>query len=353
MGVNPLKRAVFLLAALISGCGGGSDGAGPSWNGTQSPSTEASPQVTPKADPVSGSGSALRPLARSPSHLANRFPNAQKYSYKLGAGSIDNPSTTLTTLNSPAYAGYRIFGYFTLDGNEPAIIYEKGVVDAYSYRTSSGSAFDEGTLITQAAAGYVAMGGFLTPGGGSVTLHGKPQTGGTSGTTYDYIRLQYDVFANVPSSAFTTQLNSAGSQGGCSIEGGAGTSTLLLRRSHPLAGVCRYEILPLAATSQAHIDQLNAQGARGFIPSFRGPFDGEGAKQVYVKDTSQNSTFGYYVLDTPGSLTRTMTGRANAFVDWLNREGEKGGRSFESYVEGGVRKTIFRMSENCIGFPCD
>ena len=345
MEVNPLLRAGFLLAALVSGCGGGSDAAGPTWNGTPTSSTETSLQMAPKLGAAAGdTGSALRPLARSPFHLANRFSNAQKYSYKLGAGSYGEASVSLATLNSPAYAGYRIFSQVSLDGFVPATVYEKGAVEAYAYRLVTGSPFDEAALGQQAAAGYLVMGSLSPPSGGIGVLYGMPLAGGTAGTTYGYLRVPYDVSANLPSSELTARLNSAGAQGGCWIE----TAAMLLRRSRPSAGVCVYEILPVASTMLAWVDQLNAQGARGFFLAYR-----EGRREIYVKDTLQNSVFGYYVLDTPEALSVPLTERANAFVDLLNREGQKGGRLFTVFTEGGVRKTIFRMSENCIGAPCD
>jgi len=83
---------------------------------------------------------------------------------------------------------------------------------------------------------------------------------------------------------------------------------MAIRREVPSTARCSYEVLPLVSGNRADVDQLNAQGAKGATPFFQTLLDNEGTKRVYVRDTLQQSAFGYYIDCSDSTMPQRPAG---------------------------------------------
>ncbi|MBB3177940.1 hypothetical protein [Variovorax sp. Sphag1AA] len=99
-------------------------------------------------------------------------------------------------------------------------------------------------------------------------------------------------------------------------------------------------LLPVELRLQGYIDELNAQGALGFVQILQMPLDNEGSKRVYAKDVSRDATFFYY------KLPDVSPPDAASILQRHNEEGAKGA-SIYPVTWRGSSVMLYRIASDC------
>ena len=263
----------------------------------------------------------------------------------MGAANLRNASAVFAEMQSPEYAGYRPVGGLFAGPTDIRPLYQSvNSIAVYDARllTPVASLFKLATVKFEGAQGFAPAAFFMSATGLLSEIYMRP-TGST--VTFEYSDIVLDPFSNQTSSAFLAQLNSLGSNGYCELRMGDDTTATVVRMAGTTSQ-CRYEVVkPGPGGLQVYIDELNAQGARGFIPFLEFPLDNEGAKRIYVKNLSRSQAFGYYKLpDVPLPADASMLARHN-------EEGAKGA-SIYNITFGGANVTLYRVATECSSLLC-
>jgi Divergent InlB B-repeat domain len=240
----------------------------------------------------------------------------------------------LAQLNAQGAKGFNYFGPNTL-GGAAFNLYTKDSSTQFSFEildTASNAATFLAQLNAQGAKGFDFWGPETTG-----TIYSKE----SGGPNYNY-----EVVAEATTAAdFLTQANAQGNRGFLYI--GPYAFGSIYRQAVGSNARYTYRLELQAASHDAQITQANAQGQDGYKFGGLEIFSGEpvsGFRNIYVKDTSQSSTFEWKanpVATSAASLiSQANTERANNFAYWF------------SVIIGGTTRDLYFKPSACSGPLC-
>lgn len=352
-----------MLVGIFAGCGGGGEGGGGGGGGAVSQvqsvpnsavsSAQASAPLTASSDEVEQAPppapAPISPVPSAPNPPAQPasvpLPTTQlRYTYKMGAVSLQDGAAVLAEMETPDYAGYRPIGGLFAGPMDIRPLYQSvNAIPAYDAELLAPvrSLFDLNTVKAAGAQGFTLGVFFVSPSGIYSEMYLRP-TGST--VKFEYTDIVLDPLSGNTSVAVLAQLNTLGVNGYCALHSGSGTISSL-ERAAGTTSRCNYEVIkPVATNLQEYIGELNAQGARGYTPFLQMPLD-RGLKRIYVKDVSKNRAFGYYQLPgAPSSKDASVLAR-------YNEEGAKGASIYDISF-GNQNVTLYRIATECVGLLC-
>lgn len=190
--------------------------------------------------------------------------------------------------------------------------------------------------VVAAVAALAACGG--SGGGGDDSAGGGGDGGGTTPGTPTPVAVTGQYRLLTAAADFTSSLaamNAQGAQGYAFLSPmGPNASTVFgdfyVTDTAHAASKFDYVALPDAASADAALAQMNAQGAKGYAYKSGMAFGSiTDLRSLYVKDTSRSMSYSYERLPTSAATTRT------AYESQLNAEGAKGFRSVGPLFVGG------------------
>lgn len=251
-------------------------------------------------------------------------------------------SAFLTSANAQGARGYRFFSPMTFDD---------GSVDGFVHDGASTYVFEGRPLAADSAAMATQLNSMGAQGyrWQGPTWLGRElfevyRNDEPSSLSYSYT--VSPVRASVTD--YVSDLNSQGASGYYATSHfysiGSGNPMYVVFEKASNAAVYAYEALAEPTNDAQYLEQLNAQGARGY--RFRGSFYfDQGSYLVYEKDTTQSATFVFSALS--GSTT------SSAFVAQANAQGQAGAAFVSGLVlPSGANVDLFVTPSNCTGVLC-
>jgi hypothetical protein len=274
-----------------------------------------------------GGGGAGNPNGRSPLGIAT--------SYEAN-NAVNTRAALLAQLNTQGARGYAYFGPNELGGTS-FNFYSKDSSNTFSYEIVDEATTLAGLLAqlnAQGARGF-ELSSFDTLG----TVFSKENTSGS---------FSYELPAAQTTQAnFLTQLNAQGARGFLYIGpyDVGGNSVSIYAKNNASAAQYSYRLEATSVDVNSALSQLNTQGAAGY--KFGSPlFVGATSLNLYVKDTTQSSTFAWKV-NPQATSSASLVNQANAeaaqsYVYW-----------FTVFLNGGaIQRELYFLPSNCTGVLC-
>ena len=261
-----------------------------------------------------------------------------------GLANSADAAAFLQQLNAQGARGFRFVSGYIAPPDDSIEAYVKDADTTYTYELQPEAttlADYEQQLNGQGAKGFT-WGGSYAIGTTVFALYRKDNS---SSATYTYKALP----AATTSAAFLAQVNEQGAGGFYSLSPAyqvGDTSVSFYRKNTQSAATYGYEVLDSPGSADDFYAQLNAQGAKGLRFRTEFAFNGEAPKTIYEKDLSQAATFAFFGGPVPKSSAD--------FIAFANTEGAKGNGLVGPYqLPGGVGATLYYTPGSCSGFLCD
>ncbi|WP_398494995.1 hypothetical protein [Variovorax sp.] len=317
LGFAPRARGFAAIAIILAlaGCGGGGGGGG----GIPFIPPSASAPVTPQPETT---------VPETPAPATEPEATELKFTYEgvvpvAPTGAAD----FLAPFNAQGAKGLRYFGSAFQSPTDQLAIYVKDSDTTYTYELQPDPAtLDEfrTQLANRGAAGFQWIGSYSerTGSGMYVTWH-IYRKDASAATTFAYRVVQYQPYAM---DKIIAEANIQGADGYYASNMSSTAANRLVgiyEKDLKSSSTYAYEAVELPdLKNNTFLTAANERGARGFRltdASFSGP---NGPQFVFVKDTTQNSSFSYYGL--------SIQEKPAKLLEQVNAEGAKGGAPLRS-----------------------
>lgn len=201
-------------------------------------------------------------------------------------------------------------------------------------------------ILDNATSGSALLGQLNAQGAKGFDFWGPDTVGAVYTRESNASAVSFEVLASPTTVAgFLSQANAQGDKGFLYV--GPYTFGNIYRKSSASNAKYVYRLELQSPTHDALLVQANAQGQQGYKFNGLEVFSGEpvgGFRNIYVKDTSQSSTFTW--KNNPAATS------AASLVSQANTEGAAGYLYWFSVILGGAQREIYFKPGNCVGTLC-
>jgi hypothetical protein len=345
-----LKLASALMAAVfVAACGGGGGGGSDTLLAGDPPASAPPPSGSPPPSPPPSSP------PPPPSSPPPSGPIATSATYEAIDYVVSRTALTAQA-NAQGARGFSLYSGLVLDDNPLAAggeiftnLYAKESNTTFSYESLDLPTTRQTLLAQLNAQGARGFAWYSALSSGTDQYSFFVKESSVSSVSYEFLD------ETTTSASFLSQVNAQGARGfiysGAYIAGGSTFN--IYGKVNGINAQYNFRLDSVPTTQAALITQANAQGQSGYAFSGAQIFTGEpiNAQRIfhlYVKDTTQNSTFEWRNLPVAGTPA--------ALVSQANSQGSEGFRLFGNYgtTLGSATTfgTLYAKGNNCTGVLC-